>query len=202
MIRDNIILTDADGVLLNWAYGFNEFMKSQKWVQQDFEPDYGEYHIHKRYGIEEVTAKRLVSQYNASARMLFCKPLRDSVKYVRKLYEEHGYKFHVITSQTDDKYAAELRKQNLCNIFGEEVFDGFTILGCGVDKDDALVPYAQSGCYWIEDKPSNANLALKFGLEGILVDQLYNRDDVINDAVTRCSDWKAIYKHITGEWNV
>ena len=199
MIKDNIILTDADGVLLNWAYGFNEFMKEHKWVEQDFEPTLSDYHIHERYGIDESTAKRLVRQYNASARMLFCKPLRDSVKYVRKLYEEHGFKFHVITSQTDDKYAAELRKQNLCNIFGEDVFDGFTILGCGDDKDDALTPYAQSGCYWIEDKPSNANLASKFGLEGILVDQPYNQDDDINSSVTRCSDWKSIYNLITGD---
>jgi len=199
MIRDNIILTDADGVLLNWAYGFNEFMKDNRWVQQGFEPALNDYYIHDRYGIDAPTANRLVRQYNSSARMLFCKPLRDSVKYVRKLYEEHGYKFHVISSQTDDKYAAELRKQNLCNIFGEDVFDGFTILGCGNEKDDALAQYAQSECYWIEDKPSNANLARKFGLKGILVDQPYNQDHDINLSVIRYCSWKGIYNHITGD---
>jgi len=199
--NQNIILTDADGVLLNWEYGFHQFIQRYKDVPED-KIVYGTYSISERYDISDRLAMHLVRTYNASAHMLYCKPLRDSVKYVRKLYEEYGYKFHVISSQTDDKYAADLRKQNLCNIFGEDVFDDFTILGCGADKDNALMPYAGSECYWIEDKTKNANLSEVFGLKGILMDHMYNTKDKIADSVIRLPNWKAIYNYITGEIHV
>ncbi len=45
-IADKVILTDCDGVLLDWLFGFKEFMAERGYTEQD---DTG-YAIWKRYG--------------------------------------------------------------------------------------------------------------------------------------------------------
>ena len=97
-------------------------------------------------------------------------PLRDAIKYVRKLHEEHGYIFHVITSQTNCKLAQEYRKENLRNVFGDTMWDGFTILNTGQDKDEALKEWENTECWWIEDKAANIGMGNDAGLRGILID--------------------------------
>ena len=45
-LADKVILTDCDGVLLDWLFGFKEFMADRGYTEQD---DTG-YAIWKRYG--------------------------------------------------------------------------------------------------------------------------------------------------------
>ena len=109
----------------------------------------------------------------------------------------HGYKFHCITSLSSNKYAQKLRIQNLELLFGDNLFDEYVILGCGDDKDDALEPYRDSECFWVEDKVANAELGVELGLKSILVGHTHNAD--YNGDIPRYQRWKDIYKHISGE---
>lgn len=124
-------------------------------------------------------------------------PLRDAIKYVRKLHEEHGYVFHVITSLSTDPDAARLRKRNLDLLFGPTVFEKIVCLDCGADKDDALEPYRDTGCFWVEDKIENAELGSALGLSSILLDHSYNVG--YNGSIAKFGNWKNIYKYVTGE---
>ena len=47
--------------------------------------------------------------------------------------------------------------------------------------------------YWIEDKPVNAVLGLKFGLRPILITHPYNKDFKVPEGVIRANDWKDIF---------
>ena len=124
-------------------------------------------------------------------------PLRDAVKYVRKLHEEHGYIFHVITSQTNCKLAQEYRKENLRNVFGD-VFEGFTILNTGQDKDEVLVnDWGGSECWWIEDKGANIKMGNDASLNSILIDHAWNRD--CEYPCARARTWKDVYNIIEGD---
>jgi hypothetical protein len=123
-------------------------------------------------------------------------PMRDAIKYVRKLHEEHGYIFHVITSQTNCRLAQEYRKENLRNVFGE-VFDGFTILNTGQDKDEALKKWEGTECFWVEDKAANIKMGNDVGLRGILIDHTWNRTCTYE--CERARKWKDVYEIITGE---
>ena len=76
--------------------------------------------------------------------------------YVKRLHEEHGYVFHCITSLSKDENAQELRRMNLKKLFGKTAFDKFIFLDTGADKDEALLPYKDSGLWWIEDKIDNS----------------------------------------------
>lgn len=184
---ENVILTDIDGVVLNWFASFDKWMNSHG----HFRVDAGSYDISHAYGIPKQQAKLLVRLFNESAHMGYLSPFRDSVKYMKKLHEEHGYVFHAITSQSSDNNAQKLRIMNLKALFGETLFDMFTILGCGDDKDEALELYRDSGCLWVEDKVENAQLGLRMGLDSILMGHVHNRHCV---DVPRVKSWREIYE--------
>jgi len=130
------------------------------------------YDMHVAYGQKKSHVKALISEFNNSAWMCCLKPLRD-VKYGVEQLVAAGYRFGAITSLSLDPYAAELRKQNLKDLFGD-VFDFVQCLDTGADKDEALLPYKDSGLFWIEDKPANAKLGADFGLKTLLIRHEHN----------------------------
>lgn len=194
--KEKTILVDCDGVLLDWEYAFHGWMTRHGYdmCQDGFDM----YKIHERYKLAKPDAKRLVRMFNESAQIRKLPPLRDAIKYVKKLHEEHGYVFHAITSLSNDQYAQHLRTKNLRELFGETVFEKYVYLDTGADKDDALEEYRDTECYWVEDKPENANLGDDLGLDAILMHHAHNEDEEINEGVTRVLNWKEIYDIITG----
>ena len=189
------ILTDADGVLLDWEWAFTIWMEQhghEKVKGYQFMYDIGE-----RYGITKDQSRKLVKLFNESASIGFLPPLRDAIKYVRKLHEEHGYIFRVISSLSTDPYAGHLRTKNLIEMFGPTVFESYVYVDTGADKDEALEPYRNTGCWWIEDKVENAVLGRTLGLDSILVNHPFNKDSFVGD-MPRCNNWKEIYETIVG----
>ena len=193
-MNEKVIITDVDGVLFDWFHSFKRWMDGRGY--KIVNP--GEYQIDKVYGLVRSAGKKLVREFNESADIAFLTPHLDAVKYVRKLYIEKGYVFHVVTSQSDNPHAQELRKQNLKNVFGEALFEEITILDTGADKDEALEKYRGTGCYWVEDKPENAELGVELGLEGILMEHDHNKD-YLNTNIMTAKNWKEVYHIITGE---
>jgi len=193
-MRDKVIITDADGVLLDWFHSFSQWMKKRGYRADNPE----NYKIDEVYGLIRTEGKRLVREFNESADIAFLTPHLDAIKYVKKLHEEHGYVFHVVTSQTDNLHAQNLRIQNLKNLFGDTVFEEITILDTGADKDDALLKYKDTGCWWVEDKPENAEIGVLLGLEGILMEHNHNKDYLSTNIMT-AKNWKEVYEIITGE---
>lgn len=192
---NNLILVDADGVLLNWEFAFDCWMNEHGHHKLDgFQ---FKYDIGKRYGIDRDTGKKLIKTFNESAAIGFLPPLRDAIHYVRKLHEEHGYVFHCITSLSLDRNAQKLRRMNLEKLFGESVFEEIVCLDTGADKDEALLPYKDSECFWIEDKITNAEVGAALGLKSLLMSHGHNLDYFGNIPVVR--NWKEVYEIIVGQ---
>lgn len=204
---DRVILTDADGVLLNWEYGVDRWLTRHGYKRVlDVEADYS---IAAKYGLSLNEKKKLCRMFNESAAIAFLPPFRDSIKYVRKLHEEHGFVFHCITSLSTDPNAGALRIQNLNRHFGEGVFERFVFLDTGADKDEILAEYKDSGLLWVEDKLENAVSGLKVGLDSVLLKHDHNdvrsnrsADDPVWEEgmdIPRFSNWKEIYEYVVGE---
>ena len=192
-----VILTDADGVLLNWEYAFNCWMEQHG--HTSVENGNWLYNIGERFGITKETGKLLVKQFNESAAIGFLPALRDAMFYVKRLHEEHGYVFRCITSLSLDKNAYKLRLMNLEKLFGKTAFEELVCLDTGADKDEALLPYKDSGLYWIEDKLDNAIVGLDLGLKPILIEHGFNMKEKLDPNIKKVVNWKEVYEHITGE---
>lgn len=188
---EKLILTDCDGVLLNWEWAFNVWMEQKGYKIDPATPGHA-YSMHIRYNIEIPHVKELIRQFNESAAIGFLPPLRDAVYYVSKLAAE-GFKFHVITSLSLDASAGKLRRRNLEKLFGP-VFDEVVCLDTGADKTQALEKYAGSGLVWLEDKLENALEGQKLGLTSILVEHGHNMEHEYD--IPTCSTWESIYKLI------
>ncbi len=190
-----IILTDADGVLLDWEWAFSVWMREKGYTMTENAKQ--SYYLHEHYQeLEQKDAKKIVKQFNESAAIGFLPALRDSTYYVKRLHEEHGYQFRVITSLSKNRDAQRLRDMNLRKIFGDAI-EEVICLDTGADKDEALEPYRNSGMWWIEDKPQNADVGHELGLSSLLVEHGHNMDHTCNYPVVK--NWKEIYEIITKE---
>ena len=199
--NSRIILTDVDGVLLEWEKHFTDWMLQRSYYNDSEERIYpykllpnmeNTYEMAERFGLTVPEIRKEIREFNKSAWMATQCPMADSQTWVKLLAAE-GWTFIPITSQTSDKPAQELRKKRLGELFGKQVFSNYHILGTGADKDSALAEFHNTGLYWIEDKPKNALAGLNYGLKVLLYDRPYNRDFNHPD-ITRVNNWKQIHE--------
>jgi hypothetical protein len=191
-VKDKVILVDCDGVLLDWMYSFQAWMKRHGYEAIDVD----KYKINEIFGIERSEGRKLCRMFNESATIRKVPPLRDAIKYVKKLHEEEGYIFHAITSLSNDEYAQHLRTKNLCELFGPTVFEKYVYLDTGADKDEALAEYKDTGCLWVEDKVENAIAGAVVGLESVVMQHEYNKD---TSDFPLMRNWKDIYDYVKGQ---
>ena len=200
-ISNRIILTDVDGVLLEWEHHFTKWLQLRSYFDKNGNRNYpyklldsgqDNYDMSKRFGISKETISQEIREFNRSAWMGTQRPMLESQTWVKLLHAE-GWTFVPITSQTSDIPGQALRKKRLGELFGEHVFSNYHILGTGADKDGALAEFHDTGLYWVEDKPKNALAGLKYGLKPILINHPYNKDFNHPDII-RVNNWKQIHE--------
>jgi hypothetical protein len=155
------------------------------------------YLIDERFDVSYNHGRACIKQFNESAAIGYLDALRDAQWYVRKLHEQHGYTFHLITSLSQDVYAGRARESNIRNLFGDHAFSRFVFLGTGDDKHKALIEYKDSGCWWVEDKVENAEVGLEFGLRSVLIEHGYNKD-YKNAQIPVVKNWHGFYQLVIG----
>ena len=190
-----IILTDVDGVLLEWENHFETWMLGKGYTASLGKENL--YSMEKRYGLDTAIKEQLIEEFNNSAWMSNQDPMPGSQTWVKLLHAE-GWTFIPITSQTTDIPAQELRKRRLKELFGGTVFENFFILETGADKDSALAEFHGTDLWWVEDKPENALLGLDYGLKPLLVDHTYNKK-FKHQEIARVKNWSHIYRVINGK---
>ena len=201
--NNRIILTDVDGVLLEWEHHFTEWMLQRSYYNDKNERIYpytllpnkeNTYEMAERFGLTVQQIRKEIREFNKSAWMANQSPMPDSQTWVKLLAVE-GWTFIPITSQTSDIPAQLVRKKRLQELFGESTFKNYFILDTGMDKDSALSEFHNTGLYWVEDKPKNALAGLNYGLKPILIDHPYNRD-FNHPEIVRVNNWKQIHEMI------
>ena len=191
---DNVIVADYDGVCAYWEHGFHMWMVSKGYTNTTN----GFYNIEDKYGISKEEGDQLADAFNESAALRRLPPVKDAIKYIRKLHEEHGYVFHCITAIPNTRDMYEARMENIENLFGKTAFERLTLCGHSANKKELLKEYEGTGCYWIEDLTKNLQYGVDLGMRGILIDHHYNRNDRPAFPHKRVQTWKEIYEEIVG----
>ena len=193
-IYDNVIVTDYDGVAAYWEHGFHMWMiaNGYKILKKGF------YNIEDMYNIPVEKADMLVQSFNESAALKRLPPVKDAIKYIRKLHEDHGYVFHCISAipNTQDMYEARL--ENIHNLFGKTAFERLTLCGSSTNKKELLKEYKGTDCFWLEDLTKNAEYGLENDMRCILMNHHYNELDELDGRIKRVFNWSQIYSLIDG----
>lgn len=193
---DKLILTDIDGVALDWEYAFNTWMG-----EHGFEEVPGSklnYDMSIRYNITRDQVAKLIRMFNESAAIGFLPAQRDATYFIKRLHEECGYRFHAITSLSLDPNAQKLREMNIHKLFGPTAFERIVCLDTGAPKEEALEEYEGTGCYWCEDKVENAEAGYDAGLRPLLMVHGHNMHHY-HEGITPVKNWKHIYELVTGQ---
>lgn len=188
-MENKLILSDADGVMLAWQWYFDRWMIKHGYSKHIE----GAYSIAETYQIDERTAAQLIRMFNETIYVANLPPLRDALKYVRKLHEDFGCVFHVISSISGESEIAEARQKNLKSIFGDSVFYKITCLEPTVSKLSALIEYENSKAFWIEDLVANYRIGEDLNLTPVLITHGYNAAQPV---ANRVYTWQAIYNQV------
>jgi hypothetical protein len=202
MIKEKVkhILTDADGVLVNWNTGFVKFMANHGFPQL---PDTdGYYGIEQRHGVTREQAKLAIKEFNESEGVAYLDAFADAQEYVGKL-ANLGFRFTVITSLSSVPKAKDRRTENLVDLYGD-IFDEVVCLQQGSRKYDELMRWHHSGLFWIEDHVDQALDGYNVGLRPILIDHPYNAnlDSHLFPRVSNDSPWKEIYELVCKDYGL
>ena len=182
-----ILLTDADGVLLNWL---DSFLQQHEMSYEDFQ------YLEKE---QPSTATTLIEAFNESARIGYLPSIKGAIAAMSKLKNE-GYEIHCVTSFGGSVYARRARFDNIKKLFGNAI-TYIHILPLHDDKLEFLQEnYNDSESYFVEDNINNANLSLQAGLRPILLRQHWNTNNAnveIDPKVICAYDWKNVLELIT-----
>lgn len=190
---EKVILSDVDGCMLWWKRSFENWMKSHGYEKASKEDAY---EIEELYGLSKQKSDELVNFFNESVHMGQLPPLRDAIKYIRKLHEEHGFVFHCITAVGTHPLIHDLRMENLKRVFGPSVVERLVCTKSSKEKEPILREYKDSGLIWVEDKASNAVMGHEYGLSSILINHDYNLK--YSGPFKRVNTWKEIYDIAVG----
>jgi uncharacterized HAD superfamily protein len=193
-----IILTDVDGVLLDWNTSFEKFMLSEYGLT--LIPDQANrYSLSKRFGVNRDEMDDYVNEFNQSSRVSKLTPFKDSKTYMDKLISD-GHRFIAITNVGTHIRSTEYRTENLVDVFGD-VFDEVICLKLGASKFPILSRWENSNMFWLEDKFTNALDGHSLGLRSILIDADYNKDFSTSRFPRVCgpNPWEQIYQLISKE---
>ena len=122
---EKIILTDVDGVLLDWETAFYEWMKNKGYDAKNE----GVYNMEAVFEMRQDKTKALIKEFNNSAWMGYLQPLRDARSGVAKLVEA-GYTFYAITSISLDPNTKMIRN------YEDDTFEIYAIRD--ISKDEEL----------------------------------------------------------------
>ena len=178
-----IILTDIDGVVLDWVGALKIFLQHSG--IKTATPDPTEWHLDK--WILAPNPNKVIDNFNKTAMFGKLRPFVDAKYMIPKL--SNSFTFVGITSCSSDEETVVRRFNNIEDIF-PGIFYNIHFLDLGDSKTDALNEYAPT--IWVEDNTSNALAGAHSGHECFLINRSYNVNDK-PDGVKKIDSWHDIY---------
>ncbi len=190
-MKRKLILTDIDGVVLQWGKTFGHYIKEMGLVP-DTHIIRPAYKVEKILNISREEAFTLIYEFHHSKYFTDLVPYADAFMYINHLAKE-GYRFIAITAcgKANNKIIYDNRYKNL-NKYFHNIFEDLHIMPLGESKAECLSKYKNA--YWIEDSLKNAITGLEFGHFTFFINREEDlRDQGSHPMITEFSSWKEIY---------
>lgn len=170
------ILTDVDGVLLDWVSGMKSYLENEMGFVVDDEEIRRGFFISEWLNISRDEASKIVADYHASDYFKNLNSIRNAETVLKDL-GENGYRFVAITSALNP-YSTERqhiikqnRMDNLTKLFGH-IFDDVELVCIQTEcKSDFLKKY--DATWWVEDHVENAIIGQDIGHKSLVMHSDY-----------------------------
>lgn len=184
-----MILTDVDGVLLDWFAGFKQYL-----VESGIKVAEGEPSDWSMVGwVDHPDISALIAKFNASPDFGRLVAYPEAVNNLQYLHTKHGHEIVAITSCSDAIETFDRRTRNLLDTFGP-IFREVFCLPLMMSKTEVLKNYPR-GTVWVEDSLHGAKAGYEAGHRVFLLNRPYNQH-AVDFPVERVDNWDEIYQRI------
>ena len=196
-IDEKLILTDVDGVLLNWRDAMNAHIRTcyDYHVQEVPDDLWSEPFIWN----DDIYAAGLgdnatLDAFNSGPMFSAMHPHADAIEVLPRLHR-NGWRIVGITSAGGDAMTAYRRRANLDAVFGP-IFESVICLPPHTDKTPYLRTFPRG--VWVEDTPKNALAGLECGHVPFL---MTGREvpEVPDPRIRRVDTWREIASVLDAE---
>lgn len=187
--NNQILLTDIDGVVLDFYSHFDDYIKTHlKWRLESRTSDQN---LSDWLGLSEAACSALIDQFARETHFAQIKPYPDAAR-ILPLFKETGYEIHAITRWPEHQEATLNREVNLAAHFGS-LFDSIICVGYYGDKFPHLEKH--SNAIWVEDSVTQANLGILAGHNTFLIDRDHKPIEkaYLNENVNVVKSWDEIW---------
>lgn len=190
------ILTDVDGVILDWTQSFEDWIQNEKMPLEIFEDSLHDCtSIEEWLGVSREDATILIREFSKTDHFKSLPAFPDALVIIPAL-KKLGHNFIAITACDDTDESKSKREINLETVF-PGVFED--VIFSGIDSKDGKRPYLKdwSDCYWVEDTHEHAVVGHDLGHTTFFVENDIRYPEVHNELI-KINSWYDIFKHITG----
>ena len=193
-----IILTDCDGVVLDWGSTFEQYVRYHLKIDFETPPDQY-YKVEELLNLSHKETNELILKFHASEYFKHLSSFRDSVKYIRKLSAE-GWDFVAITAAgQDSEKIKKNRTHNLKTHFGN-AFKDIIIVDLDSTKLDTLKQFKPT--FWVDDSPRQVFAGIEAGHTSFFMYRPHKAEEVLRNPnkVNTVYNWKEIYNYINNSF--
>jgi hypothetical protein len=176
------LLTDVDGVLLDWTTAFAEYMRSLGFKVPNTPPP--TYKLCEWLGMTDAEILKHIHDFNESAAFSRVPAFDDAVSMLS--FMAVRFKIVAISCCSESQFSRDNRVKNLKDKFGD-IFADIVLLPLRVSKTEVLSKYPK-GSIWVEDRFGYAKEGLELGMKTYLLSRPYNLG-YGKPGITHCNSW-------------
>lgn len=194
------VITDVDGVLLDWFKGFETWITEVKGVKPIHGATPSMYRLTDKYPLTTKEISDHIAEFNSSSYFAELKAIDGAVQFLNFLMMDNTKDVAWLSAGSVEGHEEECfdrRSANLRNCFGRDIPG--TLLVMDTPKDDYLKAYKEEcgdDLVFIEDSLSHAEVAIKLGIRTILLNYSYNTTKNNSKLLYKAKNWEDIYNII------
>lgn len=194
------IITDVDGVLLDWFNGFEDWIVNVKGVKPLHDATPSMYKLTDKYPMSSKDIVKYIEEFNSSETFGKLNAVNGAVEYINYLLVDSTKDVAWLSSgsvEGKEEACFDMRSKNLRERFGKDMPG--TLLVMGASKKDYLAKYKEEygdSLVFIEDSLDHAEVAVELGIKTILLHYPYNANKNRSKLLYGAKDWKEVYDRI------
>jgi len=194
------IITDVDGVLLDWFNGFERWIVDVKGIKPLHDTTPSKYALTDKYPLTSKEIVDYIAEFNSSEYFSQLKPVDGSIEFLSMLLLDKTKNIVWLSSgatEGKEEECFDMRAKNLKECFGVDMPG--TLLPMSAKKDECLKKYKEEFGYdmvFIEDSLDHAKTAIKLGIKTILLGYSYNTTHYSSKLLYKAKNWSEIYSAV------